>query len=281
MKRLISLAAAGLMCGATILAMSGTAGASTAGVPVAQPGGLMVRAPGFSSVPTVSLNWSGYAVQSKKTFNSVHSTFVQPALTCDGGFNEWTSNWVGLDGYANSTVEQDGTFAHCGGPNHMTPEYIAWYEMFPAGSVGVFKVTPGDIIDTSVTFGSGTFTLTVADETSGLHHTKTATCASCERTSAEWIIERPASCNSTLTNCFIDRLADFGSSTMAGATASFTGDSVRPMGAFNTSPINMISVLNKGGFISTDTVAKNSGSSFTAQFDRHGTIFPIQLSPRH
>jgi hypothetical protein len=29
----------------------------------------------------------------------VHSTFVQPAITCPGVKNEWTSNWVGLDGF--------------------------------------------------------------------------------------------------------------------------------------------------------------------------------------
>ena len=54
-------------------------------------------------VPTISENWSGYAATSGKKFNYVHSTFVQPAITCPGVKNEWTSNWVGLDGFDNAT----------------------------------------------------------------------------------------------------------------------------------------------------------------------------------
>ena len=97
-----------------------------------------------AGVPTISENWSGYAVTSTKKFNYVSAEFVQPAVTCPGVKKQYTSNWVGLDGFNDETVEQDGTFAYCGGPNWTTPKYEAWYEMYPAGSVGVFKVKPGD-----------------------------------------------------------------------------------------------------------------------------------------
>ena len=58
--------------------------------------GASASSPGL---PTISLNWSGYAVTSNKAFNYVHSEFVQPAIACPGVRNQWTSNWVGLDGF--------------------------------------------------------------------------------------------------------------------------------------------------------------------------------------
>ena len=281
-KRLCATAftAAALMGAAVITALPGVASAATSGsVPL--PGGPIIRAtaPGNSSIPTVSLNWSGYAATSAKKFNYVHSTFVQPAITCPGVKNEWTSNWVGLDGFNDATVEQDGTFAHCGGPQSTTPVYQAWYEMYPAGSVNVFRVHPGDVIDTSVTYAHGQFTLTVSDLTTGKTATTAAACATCQRASAEWIIERPALCNNALTKCFLTRLADFGTSTMGGTEARVAGGSAKGIAGFVNYPINMVTPLSSGGFISLDTVGPLSGKTFTATWDRSGSTVPITLGP--
>ncbi|HEY3953210.1 MAG TPA: G1 family glutamic endopeptidase [Streptosporangiaceae bacterium] len=284
MKRLISLAAAGLMCGGVMLAVPGAAGAATsppnAHTRVAQPGGRIARAPGFSSSsPTISYNWSGYAATSKTPFNSVHSTFVQPSVKCPGIKYQWTSNWVGLDGYNDQTVEQDGTFAHCSGKSHTTPAYEAWIEMYPAPSINAFPVKPGDIMDASVNYAGGTFTLTIADLTSGKSKTTAATCASCKRASAEWIIERPALCStSSCTSAFLTELADYRTTTMSASTASVDGGAVKTVGRFHNVPIYMIDQLHQG-FISLDTVAPLSGPSFTATWDRHGNILPISLGP--
>jgi len=279
-KRLCATAftAAALMCAAATTAFSGVASAATTGsVPL--PGGPMIRAaaPGNSSIPTISENWSGYAATSGKKFNYVHSTFVQPAITCPGVKNEWTSNWVGLDGFNNATVEQDGTFAHCGGPQSTTSVYKAWYEMYPAGSVNVFTVHPGDVIDTAVSYAQGQFTLTVSDLTTGKSASDVAACATCQRASAEWIIERPALCNNALTKCFLTRLADFGTSTMGGTQARVAGGTVKGIGGFVNYPINMVGPLASGGFISLDTVSPLSGKTFTATWDRSGSTVPITL----
>jgi hypothetical protein len=241
------------------------------------PGGPMVKAnaPGNSSIPTISENWSGYAATSSKPFTYVHSTYVQPAITCPGVANQWTSNWVGLDGFNNSTVEQDGTFAHCGGAGNTTPKYQAWYEMYPANSVNVFAVHPGDIIDASVTYTSGNFALTVSDLTTGKSATDTAACASCARAPAEWIIERPALCNNAGTKCFLTELADFGTSTMGGDEAQVAGGNVKGVGGFTNYPIDMVDPLSSGGFISLDTVSPLSGKTFTATWDRSGNTVPI------
>jgi hypothetical protein len=271
-KRVLMIVAAGCLAALSIVAV----GASPAGAAVQHFGRPMVRAGAGTQSTTISLNWSGYAVTSKKGFTYVHSTFVQPAITCTGDKNQWTSNWVGLDGYTSSTVEQDGTFAHCGGSDGTKAVYEAWYEMYPAGSVSVFKVNPGDIIDTAVTYNaSGDFVLTVADLSTGKSATDTATCAECGRTSAEWIIERPELCNNAGTKCFISELADFDTSTMQGDQAQLAGGKVKGVGGFTNYPIDMVDPAEGGGFISLDTVGPLSGKSFTATWDRSGNIYPV------
>ena len=244
----------------------------------AQLGRPMIRASalGSTTVPTISENWSGYAATSAKKFSYVHSTFVQPAITCDGKANRWTSNWVGLDGYSSDTVEQDGTFAHCGGPDKLTPKYQAWYELYPAGSVGVFNVQPGDVIDASVSYADGTFTLVIADLTTGKRATDAAACADCQRSSAEWIIERPALCSDSGT-CFLTALANYGQTTMGGAEASVDGGPVRGIASFSDTPIYMVDPLASGGFISLDSVSAIARQSFTATWIRSGHVQPLTL----
>jgi len=259
--------------------MAGTASAAVAAIPassnVLHPGGPIVTASGSGST-TVSLNWSGYAVTSKKQFTYVHTTFVQPAITCTGVADQWTSNWSGLDGYNSDTVEQDGTFAHCGGSDNMTPKYEAWYEMYPANSVSVFAVHPGDIIDSSVSYANGEFTLTISDLSTGkTGGVSDVTCSDCERTSAEWIVERPELCNNKGTKCFLTELADFGTTTMSGDEAQLTGGNVKGVNGFNNIPIDMVDPVSGGGFISLDTVGPISGKSFMATWDRSGNTYPL------
>lgn len=280
MKRFFALSAvlatsSLLFAGAGAAASAATTVSTTAGIPM-----LRVTAGAHASgLPTISSNWSGYAVTSKLKFTYVHSEFVQPAIKCPGVKNQQTSNWVGLDGFADETVEQDGTAAWCGGKTFTTPEYAAWYEMYPAGSMNVFKVNPGDLIEASVSATTaGKFSLTVSDLTTNksvVHH---ATCTKCALASAEWIIERPATCNSTGTRCFLFALANFGESTMSEDYAQVAGGAMKGINKFENYPIAMIDPL-KRGFVSLDTVGSvtPSTSSFTATWDRAGTITPITL----
>ena len=249
---------------------------------VAKPGGLIVPAMvrGHASaqvagqkfsVAEQSLNWSGFAVTSAKKFTYAQSRFVQPTLTCPGDHaNEWSSNWVGLDGFNNTTVEQDGTAATCGGASHTTPVYTAWYEMFPAGSVNVFTVSPGDTINTSVSFSNGKFTLTVSDLTSGKSATHTAKCASCKRASAEWIVERPELCTSS-TNCFLAHLADFGTTSMSAKVRVAGVSAAQGIPNFRNYNITMFDTTNT----QLDTIGKVSSNAFPATWDAEGnTVLP-------
>jgi hypothetical protein len=256
-----------------------------------RPGGLPIirdNVAGNAGLPTYSINWSGYAAQQTTSkFNRVFSTFVQPAITCTGVKYLATSNWVGLDGFTDGTVEQDGTFAICGGKNDMTPSYAAWYEMYPAGSVEVFNVKPGDVMTSSVRYASGNYNLTIADLTSGKSYTKIAQCPSCQRNSAEWIIERPAFCgNGSCTKAVLSALPNFGTTTMTDDIASDATTKNAGINSFDSSPIAGVYNLNdqenpgSSGFTSVDTVSSvfaGPPDSFTATFNRAGQPCPITL----
>ena len=79
--------------------------------------------------------WSGRAVTGGRPYTYVHSTFVQPSVTCSGVADQHTSNWVGLAGFNDETVEQDGTFAWRGGADHTTPKYEALQLASPSPSL--------------------------------------------------------------------------------------------------------------------------------------------------
>lgn len=267
---LVAVAASGLLWGG--------AGTALAAAPTGSgPGGPLLRAAASSpGLPVVSINWSGYAVTSPSKFTYVHSQFVQPAIKCPGVTSQWTSNWVGLDGFDNQTVEQDGTFAHCGGPNSTTPVYKAWYEMFPANSINVFPVKAGDVIDASVAYTAGQFTLTVADLTSGRTASHVATCASCQRASAEWIIERPATCNRAQTKCSLTELADFGTAVMSNNIAAAGKVTTGIAGFPSNYAILMFGPIKKG-LIQLDTVSPvhKATYGFTGTWYRSGTTVPL------
>jgi hypothetical protein len=196
---------------------------------------------GVRHADTTSTNWAGYAANGG-TYSSVTTTFTQPKVTCSSG-DQYSSFWVGLDGYSSSSVEQTGTEADCVGS---TAEYSAWYEMYPAYPVTYSNtVAPGDTIVEKVIYeGSNTYELYLADTTRGWSHTTTKT-GSFARSSAEVIAEAPYS-NGVLP------LANFGtvtfkSSTVNGATLSSS----------NPTSINM---TTSGGTVKANTGSLSGGT---------------------
>ena len=100
------------------------------------------------------------------------------------------------------------------------------------------------------------------------------------RASAEWIVERPALCNNSLTKCFITPLANFGLATMGGAKATVQGGTARGINSFtNNFPIDIVQPLKNGGFISLDEVSgvDTSNQSFQVLWERSGSPVPIKL----
>jgi hypothetical protein len=201
---------------AFIKALSAHATVTTPGAwadPGAEHGSATKAANGtVTAFPTV--NWSGYGdaeSSSSQTFTEVSGNWTMPAVTCTSrpyqNSDVFLSQWVGLDGVTDGTVEQLGTGAQC---FEDVTYYYVWYELYPAGTVeegttacinyNVDCPQPGDRISASVsvtpgTSGENNYTLSLTDHTHpDESFSTTQQCASdtCLDSSAEWIVERPA-----------------------------------------------------------------------------------------
>jgi hypothetical protein len=188
-------------------------------------------------------NWSGY-VQADNTYTAVSGSWTVPTLTCNSSTDEYASEWVGIDGVQDTTVEQDGTNTDCDGS---IPEYGAWWEMYGDDTTAAndgysvelspvtYPVAPGDVISASVNFNSGAneWTLGLSDATA--HWTFSTNVVqsnpSPDQSSAEWIVESPEICP-TPTTCAQGPLSDFGSVTFTNASATtLTGATVSILSA--------------------------------------------------
>jgi hypothetical protein len=186
-----------------------------------------------------SYNWSGYVDTDATTgyFKSVSGDWTTPSVTASCT-NEDTvaGQWIGLDGWSNATVEQEGVIDWCY-EDHAT--YYTWYEMYPADSVVVGKtLLPGDKIATSITRTGTSYKMVLTDSTRTANSfTKTLTCAAatCKDTSAEWIDERPDFSTSGFAP-----LADFGSWILTGASVKGGTVSGTAINAYSDSAIEMI-----------------------------------------
>ncbi len=224
-----------------------------------RPGGLMVRPAGHLGVRTVgghttaeSTNWSGYAVTgANDAFSGVSASWTEPTAKCSGNrrrTDQYSSFWVGLDGYSSNSVEQTGTDADCVGTS---PSYYGWYEMYPAYPVNFSNtVKPGDAMSASVTFsGTETFTLVLTDATQGWKQTVTKNQTGLDRSSAEVITEAPSSSSGVLP------LADFGTVNYSVSTANGTS-----LGAQNPTEIIMV---DSSGADKDSTSSISSGGAFS------------------
>jgi hypothetical protein len=143
------------------------------------------------------------------TYTSVTASWVQPDVTCTGSTTS-AANWVGLDGFDNSALEQVGTASDCVGGK---AEYGAWWEVLPALETpysGVV-VKPNDHLTASVTYeGSGMFTMSLTNSTEGW--TKTTTHAGSpgfRNSSAEVVsemdgVDGTGRANVTYTDCLVN-----------------------------------------------------------------------------
>jgi hypothetical protein len=164
-----------------------------------------------------SSNWSGYAVTGANgSFTYAAGSWVVPTVTCDSIQHQYSSFWVGIDGYNSSTVEQTGTDSDC---DRDKPTYYAWYEFYPAGSVRINTITvePGNVISAWVSYANSEFTVWIENITTGKVFSVSSAVASAARSSAEWIAEAPSSVGGVLP------LANFG-------TALFGDDSTGEAG---------------------------------------------------
>ena len=192
------------------------------------------------TVAEESYNWSGYAATGKG-FSSVSGRWTVPRVTCTAT-TTYSSQWIGIDGYNSNTVEQDGTEADCFSG---TAYYGAWYEMYGdnavnegaevALSTSKYPVSPGDAMTATVSLSGSTWTLAIADTTKSWNYSIPIASPSPapERSSAEWIAERPEVGGS------LAALSDFGSVSFTGASAT-DGTTSGPISAFAFQPLEMV-----------------------------------------
>lgn len=172
----------------------------------------------------LSYNWSGYADATTDqpvetcaggdgcgTFSQVTASWVVPQAVCPSGpfrnEDQQSSNWIGVDGFNDGTVEQAGSASYC---YEGQPGYYVWYELFPANTVeegpsscinnNIGCPRPGDHITTTITVtpgsaGNDNYTINLVDANSPANSfTSTQSCpvSVCFDNSAEWVEERPA-----------------------------------------------------------------------------------------
>jgi Peptidase A4 family len=221
------------------------------------PGTRAVNQPAAALAGTsasASYNWSGYADLSSTpgTFTQVSGRWKTPSVRCTRE-DQLTSEWVGLDGYNNGTVEQDGTLSWCFKDR---ATYFTWWEMYPAGTTEVgTSLRPGDEIAARVSRSGTNYTLALTDFTHPANSFSIVrTCTTCQNTSAEWIAERPAFAIG------IAPLADYGSWTLSNASetaGSTTGTissyptyyKIDMVDATSTYPLSLSSGLSSAGSV--------------------------------
>jgi hypothetical protein len=142
-------------------------------------------------------NWAGYVALpsgSTTSFTKIGAAFEVPSADCTAGGvgtgDAFAYHWIGLDGFSDGTVEQDGVGVLCEGG---TAYYISWWETYPGGINVTENVNPGDEIQAYVTFNGSDYVMTVKDQTTDTYvEDVTEPCESgstCDNSSAETITE--------------------------------------------------------------------------------------------
>lgn len=208
-----------------------------------------------------STNWAGWAdPTSNGAVTAVSGSWVVPSLSCPSRGTTYVAIWVGIDGYTSSTVEQTGVLGEC---YRGVAIYSAWYEFYPAGMVTFSgqSVAAGDSVAASVTYSSGTYTVSLAVN-GGTPNTASATVSAAQGSSAEWIVERPSLCNAN--SCTVSTLANFGSTGFTSASATVSGSS-GSISAASDSAITMVGG-SRGPVLAQPSALDSTGSSFTVSY---------------
>ena len=212
-----------------------------------------------------STNWSGYAVTgSSGSVSDAKGSWTVPAIqgSCPST-NQYSSFWVGIDGFSSGTVEQTGTDSDC---QNGAPTYYAWYEFYPhpAFLINGLTITPGDHITAEASFNGRSFTVTITDTTTSKSFSTSAKVHSAQRSSAEWIAEAPSSSGGILP------LADFGTVSFSACTAMVSGTS-GTIGSFGSS-VQVITMVSNSGAVKAQpsSLSGSGGDSFSVTWKSSG-----------
>jgi len=224
-------------------------------------------------------NWSGYVAATSisqpkaNSVTAVSGSWIVPTVTGPSTGSYYSSVWVGIDGWGNSTVEQLGTEEDL---VNGSPVYRAWWEMYSSGKgqpeqvITSMNVMPGDSITASVQYitsgaHAGQFYLSIVDNSrandafsiyaSSSQYQSPLAQLSC----AEWIVEAPTVGGSIAT------VPNFGSVTFTNATAVINGVS-GPINAASWQS-QALNIGSNGVTYDTTSVLTNSGTSFVVTYN--------------
>jgi hypothetical protein len=227
----------------------------------------------FHATSSTSTNWGGYAATSaRNTVTSVVGSWVVPAIqgTCPSTA-QYSSFWVGIDGYNSNSVEQTGTDSDCQSGHAV---YYAWYEFYPQPShlISSLTISPGDTISASVKFASGNFTVKITDVTTGHSFSKKVLAKHQARSSAEWIAEAPSSITGILP------LANFGTvgfgfdnTSVSGTNAATISGTTTLLGSLsNLVAITMVSQTSATTVKASPSAVSSDNTSFTVTWKSKG-----------
>jgi hypothetical protein len=158
-----------------------------------------VRPVGAGELET-SRSWSGYVLTARPretiSFTRITGTWTVPTVTCaPGDAGAASAVWVGLGGYRDppANLEQIGIDANCDVSGR--PTYYAWFELVPYPAYPIeAKVGPGDVVSAEVRIVSPNVELRLENRTRSWTVVKRISWAEPDTSSAEWIVEAPATC---------------------------------------------------------------------------------------
>jgi hypothetical protein len=216
-----------------------------------------------------STNWSGYADDNSggNSYSQVSAQWNEPAVSCRADEQSLAAFWVGIDGFSDGTVEQDGTLAQC---YLGSAFYYTWWEMYPSNDAQFIGMTvsPGDFITASVLKSGTNYTLTITDSTNpGNSFAVNETCTNCADSSAEWIAEAPTNATSGT----LVQLSDFHQWAPISATANG--------GPITGFPDDEITMVNSWGAIEAWPTPIVGGGKFGVLWEPTSSPSPGRVPP--
>jgi hypothetical protein len=249
----------------------------------------LAAAPAALADSVQSSNWAGYAIhRGGVRFKRVTGTWRQPTATCTGGRATYSSIWVGLGGYSETSnaLEQIGSEVDCNARGKTVSS--VWYELVPAASRTIrMQVRPGDTLKATVTVTGHTVQLALRDLTRRHSFTRTLHPSTVDVSSAEWILETPSVCNGSL--CRVLPLANFGRATVTGASATTTRGRKGPISAraWKTTKITLAGggrhFINQGPEATVAMASPSSlsagGGAFAVTYESTQAADPTTIAP--
>ena len=147
-----------------------------------------------------SANWSGY-VAGGGPYSVVKGTFTVPSPVAGAPSDGQVSEWVGVDGASDS----DTSLIQAGVAESADPQSPGgvsiqpWWEILPAAetNISTVSVSAGDRVTVTIWRLSGTsWEINLTDDTNGQSYTTPPEQFTGAGSSAEWIVEAPAQCQS-------------------------------------------------------------------------------------